>query len=45
MVASQLRHTARLVTQEGLPRDTGINYKDLEKLDARLAFVRGMYSP
>merc|ERR1712193_532446 len=28
-----------------MPRPTGINYKNLEKLDAYWAFVRDMYSP
>merc|ERR1712232_742703 len=42
---SQPSLNAFIATRQSLPRDTGINYKDLEKLDAYWAFVRDMYSP
>jgi len=42
---SQPSLNAFIATREGMPRDTGMNYKSLEKLDAYWAFVRDMYSP
>jgi acetyl-CoA carboxylase carboxyl transferase alpha subunit len=42
---SQPSLNAFIATRESMPRPTGINYKNLEKLDAYWAFVRDMYSP
>lgn len=41
---SQPSLNAFIATMEGKPRDTGINYKELEPLDQYWAFVRDMYS-
>jgi len=41
---SQPSLNAFVATMEGKPRDTGINFKELELLDQYWAFVRDMYS-
>jgi len=41
---SQPSLNAFIATMEGKPRDTGIDYKQLEPLDQYWAFVRDMYS-